>query len=217
MKKSLTTAIAFLLVAALLIPASGLAATMETLALKTYEEPNGVYTTVYPERWILMDKDSIDQLVADAKDNKTSDTGMNLEAIEQYAPLIAASPVAMFVDMFLADNFNVTYSQNPSYALYTTESLLSQLGPMLEAQYMQIYQEPEMLNKGELVTYGDNQYLFASVSFQVPGGVRQSDQFYMLHGDKMLVITFTLFQQDGQLSPFNRELMEEVLSQFKPL
>lgn len=201
----------------LLFSLSASAETAAATGFKLYEETSGAYATAYPERWMMLDKATIEKTLADIVSGKADSGGLNPEAIAQYQPFIEAQPMAIFLDLYLGDNYNITYNDDPFYADYQTKDLVEQLTPLLEAQNRQIYQEFETLVAGELVRFGENDYFHAAIVYKNNGSLRQSDQFYLLKGARMLIFTFTLWQENGALSAWNQEMMAEVLTRFNPL
>lgn len=211
-KKKLT-ALALAL-SCLLALASAQAQTLPGTAVKVYEEPGQAYTTVYPETWLLLDKATVRSTLQSLK-NSELDIGFKPDIIEQCLPALENANIAMFMDLYLHDNYNLVYNQDDEYARYRTADLLESFPPLIEEQYKQIYQNHVMLTRGELVRYGDKEYLHTAVAYQGTDGMRQADQFYLLHGDKMFIFTFTLLQEDGQLPTGKQQMIEQVLTQFQ--
>ena len=182
------------------------------LAGAPYVNKNNGYVATIPEGWIMMDKESIGEVMDEIRSGEID--GMDLSSIEQYLPQIEQMDMAIFMSDDGATNYNILYQ--PVEKQYTAQELIDELAPEITKQYRTVFTDLTVVDIGSIQPIGN--FKFFKVQFSVvSSGIRLEIAQYGYCGASSLYV-FSFSREDSPLNtaPDLATLAEEVLTAFKP-
>lgn len=172
------------LIATLLLLLTPLLATAETAAA-IYEDVDGRFTFSYPESWILLDKETIDVLLAAAGGVDDANFQQQLESMK---PQIEQLGMIMLMSEDLGTNINLILQE---VGVELTGVLLEAMAPSISQQLSAALSGLTITSEPALIEVGDAQVLAAEYAYSVSGVDMAGMQVYLPAGTNLVILSMT--------------------------
>ena len=196
----------------LLLVAILLCTATTALAGAPYVNKNNGYVATIPEGWIMMDSETIDEVMDAIRSGEID--GMDLSSIEQYLPQIEQLDMAMFMTIDGSTNYNVLYQ--PMAQQFSAQELVDGLAPTAIGQYKTLFNEMSVIDAGSVQTIGNFTFCKVEISTVSNGLKMNLAQYYYCGASTLYVFSFTRMDSPLNMEPDLAAIAEEVLTAFKP-
>ncbi len=207
MKKTAVLFLALTLAISLALPALSAGADYTE-----YTHPADGYRISYPSDWILVDKETFGEAMELVLESGLP--GMDVSAVEPLKEQILATDMMLCMSPDGAINMNMQIQPMP--AEVSRQDIIDGLLPMVIEQMKTVFPGMEVVEPGDTVTFGDNEYAyyaFASVMGDTP---MLQTQLYYPHGTTIYILTVTLkVELVDDIDAFDAQF-EDIASSFVP-
>lgn len=181
----------------LLLSLSCLTAMAEEAAPETqvYTHPRMGFSVTLPAQWMVVDMDNVQSLIDGYNAGEVTYSGSNALTLTQVAPQLASTDGVMVIDP--ASNNVMLTGADIGIAL-TNELFVALMIPMLQSEIETQVPGIEFTSVGEIITYGENQFITLSADYEMMGIPMAIDQLYLLDGSIMYVINITAHSVFGE-------------------
>lgn len=180
-----------------------------------YVHPDIGYELDYPRGWIVVSADTLQEIFDQLKKGELKLNGTSEQALQGMLQQAGSQPIVSFMRLDGKLNFNLNYTENPQYLQATTQMLLKQLPPALEAQYKSIFQNLVVLRKASLVKAGKQEYMRMDFAYRTQDAYAVMSQLFTLGAHRMYVFTASDSSPRAALTEEAEALVQRFLQSFK--
>lgn len=160
-----------------------------------YTHPARGYSFHVPEGWLMVDKTNIETYIAAYEQGEMAFTGTNAQTLQQLLPRVQQLDCVVLIDPFANNAVFVTESLG---TLQTNEQFTLLMMPMLKSQLSKSMPGMEFTSEGELLKFGENEFISLCGTYQMNGLSVSLDQLYILEGTLAHCISLTVTNLFGQ-------------------
>lgn len=175
-----------------------------------YVHPTLGYTLEYPTNWLMIDTETLPVMMELAQQMDME--GIDLSMLGSLEQQILETNMTMFMDAMTGSNVNIA-KQEIGMPI-DINSFATMMLPMLKTQYEQMFAGAVFEETDPIVTIGETQYCYLSMSYQVNGQTNCLEQFYLVDGTAMYIIAATY--SEAAASDELIENMGYILATFAP-
>lgn len=160
-----------------------------------YTHPTQGYSFIVPDGWLMVDETNIDAYIAAYEKGEMAFTGVNAQALQQMKAQIVQNNCGALTDPY---GNNAIFVSDSIGTLQTNEQFILLFLPILKQQLQQQMPSIEFTSDGEILTFGENQFISLAATYQMSGLPLSLDQLYMLDGTRVHCISLTVSTVFGQ-------------------
>ena len=143
-------------------------------------------TLEYPTNWLVIDTETLPAVLEMAQQMGMGVEGIDLSMIGDLEAQIVNANMTMFWDISTGANMNIG-AQDLGMPI-DVNSFATMMMPMLKTQYEQAFAGAVFEEVDPIITIGDTQYCYLSMSYQMNGQTICYDQYYLVDGTVMYTI-----------------------------
>lgn len=179
--KKMTALLLALLLAVMCIPAMA----EET---QVYTHPTQGFSITLPADWLVVDNTNVDAYIAAYENGEMTFAGTNAQTLTQLKAQTAVQDCAIAIN----ENSNNLVMMGADLGVeLTNEQFVQTLIPSFKQQIAATMPGLEFTSEGEIVTLGENEFIFLSAEMDLGGAKMYADQVFMLDGTMMYLINVT--------------------------
>ncbi len=207
MKKLLSVLLVLCLLAVPMLALAEAAPALVEMQMETYTHSSGTYSIQYPSDWTLLDRSTIDRLLALA--SNSSD-----EIKNHYSNIKAQLEVADIV-MFMSPDMQCTANVSlQALGVPLSAEQIGSLSKQMQAGIQANLPDATFPDDGSIVTIGENEYFMLEATYTL-AGTEFSTVNYML-APKATLYTIN-FSTTAAAAEANAQAMSAILASFVPV
>lgn len=169
--------------------------------VQTYTHPNQGYSFQAPAGWLVVDSTNIQTYIDAFRNGEMTFTGTDAATLEGQQAQILSTDCVIVIDEYAN---NVVINGTDMGMEVTTDLFLTVFVPLLKAQLTEQIPSIQFVTDGEVVKYGENEFILLKANYNMQGVAINVEQLYYIQGTMMYVANLTVIPlyEDAILDAF---------------